>query len=273
MAEPRDGAEAIRRLMAEVDAMPRQELPGFMEWAYNHPGILTSRTKEPRQYDQDVRRAVFLERLRRDHPDAAHNAGLFHAADKAGLESLRSPYQPYSTAPWTLGPDHPISNAGRWMRSLPAAVYATGQMVANEFNPKAPPYPQAYSDYAKNMNNLLVFGEPFGANRNHMRDMADMRQREAAMPWRQIVPESALEEARAIDGLLAEPKTGQQFLSEAGVDGVGGAILGGLMDAAIDPLYSPAKTVKGIAFDFGPSTLPQLIEGAYRAIDSVRPAY
>lgn len=266
MAEPRDGAEAIRRLMAEVDAMPRQELPGFMEWAYNHPGILTSRTKEPRQYDQDVRRAVFLERLRRDHPDAAHSAGLFHAADKAGLEALRSPYQPYSV-------DAPLSNAGRWMQSLPAAVYATGQMVANEFNPKAPPYPQAYDDYAKNMNNLLVFGEPFGANRNHMRDMADMRQREAAMPWRQIVPESVLEEGRAIDGLLAEPKTGRQFLSEAGVNGPVAAVWGGLMDATIDPLYSPAKTIKGVAVDFGPSTLPPLIEGAYRAIDYSRPAY
>lgn len=266
MAEPRDGAEAIRRLMAEVDAMPRQELPGFMEWAYNHPGILTSRTKEPRQYDQDVRRAVFLERLRREHPDAAHSAGLFHAADKAGLESLRSPYQPYSV-------DAPLSNAGRWMQSLPAAVYATGQMAANEFNPKAPPYPQAYDDYAKNMNNLLVFGEPFGANRNHMRDMADMRQREAAMPWRSIVPEAALEEARVIDGLLAEPKTGRQFLAEAGVAGPGAAVWGGLMDAVIDPLYSPAKTLKGVVVDFGPGLAPPLLEGAYRAIDSVRPAY
>ncbi len=266
MAEPRDGGEAIRRLMAEVDAMPRQELPGLVGWAYNHPGILTSRTKEPRQYDQDVRRAAFLERLRRDHPEAAHNAGLFHAADAAGLEALRSPYQPYSA-------DAPLSNAGRWMQSLPAAVYATGQMAANEFNPKSPPYPQAYDDYAKNMNNFLVFGEPFGVNQNHMRDMADMRQREAAMPWKQIVPEQQLEDARAIQGLLAEPKSGREFLSEAGVDGTVAAAWGGLMDAVIAPLYSPAKTLKGVAIDYGPSVAPGLIGGAYQALDAVRPSY
>lgn len=266
MAEPIDEAEAIRRLIAEVDALPKRELPGFASWAYNHPGVLTSRTKDPRQYDQDARRAYFLERVRKDHRDYAHDRGLYHLGSDSNLESLRSPYQPYSV-------DGPLSNAARWAQSLPAAVYATGQMLANEMDPKVRPYPDAYDDYAKNINNLAVFAEPLGVNKNHMRDMADMRDREAAMSWRRIVPQDQLEEVRQVYGQMAEPKTGSQFLGEAGVSGPAGRILGGLMDATIDPFYSPARTLKGVAVDFGPSLAPTLLGEGWRAVQDMRPSY
>lgn len=266
MAEPVDEAEAIRRLIAEVDALPKQELPGFASWAYNHPGILTSRTKDPRQYDQDVRRAYFLERVRKNHGGYAHDQGLFHLGDKASLESLRSPYQPYSV-------DGPLSNASRWAQSLPAAVYATGQMLANEMDPKVRPYPGAYDDYAKNINNLAVFAEPLGVNKNHMRDMADMRDREAAMSWRQIIPQEQLEEVRQAYGHLASPKDGSQFLEEAGVRGAAGRALGALMDATIDPFYSPARTLKGVAVDFGPGLAPTLLGEGWQAVQGLRPTY
>lgn len=248
MAEPT--SDAIRRLIDEVDALPKHEMPGFMSWAYNHPGVLTSRTKDPRQYDADMRRAYFLERVRRDEPDYAHDAGLFHQASKGNLAQLRSPYQPYSE-------DHPYLNLARWSQSLPAAVMATGQMAANEFNPKAPPYPDAYDDYAKNMNNVLMFGEPFGVNKNHMRDMADMREAEARLPWKMIVPKEALAERRALVGLLATPKTGSEYLAEAGVTGAGGEMLGRVMDATLDPFYSPSRQAIGLAADYGPGLFPE----------------
>jgi len=276
MAGPIDEAEAIRRLIAEVDALPKRELPGFTSWAYNHPGVLTSRTKDPRQYDQDARRAYFLERVRKDHRDFAHDQGLYHLGSDANLESLRSPYQPYSSAGPLLAAtanDSPLANAGRLFQSLPAAVYASGQMLANEMDPKVRPYPDAYDDYAKNINNLAVFAEPLGVNKNHMRDMADMRDREAAMSWRQIVPQDRLEEVRQVYGQLADPKTGSQFLEEAGVKGAGGRVLGALMDGTIDPFYSPARTLKGVAVDFGPSLVPTLLGEGWQAVQNMRPHY
>lgn len=276
MAEPVDEAEAIRRLIAEVDALPKRELPGFASWAYNHPGILTSRTKDPRQYDQDARRAYFLERVRRDHRDFAHDQGLYHLGSASNLESLRSPYQPYSSAGPLLAAttnDSPLANAGRLFQALPGAVYASGQMLANEMDPKVRPYPDAYDDYARNINNLAVFAEPLGVNKNHMRDMADMRGREAAMSWRQIVPQEQLEEVRQAYGQLASPKDGSQFLAEAGVRGAAGRVLGALMDATIDPFYSPARTLKGVAVDFGPGLAPTLLSEGWNAVQSLRPAY
>lgn len=256
MAEP--AADSIRRLIGEVDALPKHEMPGFMSWAYNHPGVLTSRTKDPRQYDADMRRAHFLERVRREQPDYAHDAGLFHQASRRNLEQLRSPYQPYSV-------DGPLSNAGRWAQSLPAAVMASGQMLADAIDPSAARYPNAADDYAKSMNNFLVVAEPFGVNKNHMRDMADMRDAEARLPWKVIVPPDVLEESRALQGLLSSPKTGSQYLAEAGVQGPVGNVWGAVMDATLDPLYSPSKALKGVAMDYGPGVLPEAIRVAVEA--------
>jgi hypothetical protein len=244
--------EAIRRLIEETDALPRHELPdrpapGKTAWSEANR-TFWRRVKDPRQYDKDMRRAYFLEKLRNEHRDYAHDQRLYPGQyGVSTLEDLRDHTQPYTG-------DDSLSNASRWMASLPGAVYATGQMLANAVDPVATPYPSAPDDYAKNMNNLLIFGEPFGVNKNHMRDMADMRDREAARSWK-ILPtgpyNDAISEDRLLAGLIASPKSGERFLSEAGVSGPVAHIWGGVMDGTVDPLYSPAKTLKGVAVDYG----------------------
>lgn len=257
--------DLIRQLIDETNALPRHERPTGFDLTRQHPSRfgIGNQVKSAQRYDQDMRRAHFLERLKEaDRTQYARVAG-------DDLEALRSPYQPLSA-------DHPLMNAGRWFGSLPGAVYATGQMLANKVDPEANPYPNAADDYAKNMNSFLFFlDEPFGKNKNQMRDMQDMRTEQDAMPWdalgapRQVI-DAVIEAPYAAQ---ASPKSGEQFLNEAGVEGMPAQVGGAVMDATIDPFMTPAKTWGGLALDYGlgsaHGTVPAAIEGIRRLRDGV----
>lgn len=271
--------DLIRQLIDETNALPKHSLPTGFDLYRQNPGRMGFgyQQKSPERYDQDMRRAHFLERLKEaDRTEYARVAG-------DDLESLRSPYQPLSA-------DHPLVNAGRWFSSLPGAVYATGQMLANKVDPEANPYPNAADDYAKNMNNFLFFlDEPFGKNKNQMRDMQDMRTAQDAVPWDALgAPRDVIDQI--VEGpyaAKATPKSGSEFLSETHLAGPErqvlepytkpAAVLGGaFMDATIDPLFG-ATTLPGLALEYGigaaHGTVPTAIEGIRALRDYVNPPW
>ena len=266
--------DLIRQLIEETEALPTQELPGAWSWAVNHPGVLSYRTKDPARYDQDMRRAHFLEQMDKRAP-ASRTREMLQAGQSDSLRALRSPYEPY-------GADGPLSNFGRLYDSLPGAVYATGKMLANKMDPEVTPYPEAYDDYAKNINNLVVFAEPMGKNKNHMRDMQDMRDAQARLKWHAgLVPGEMPREYA--DALIAEeaaqhasPKGGREFLEDAGLSGNTARVGGSLMDAVVDPLFIPGKTWLGLGADLGLGSIhgtgPAAIDAIRRLIEP-RPAY
>lgn len=255
-------ALAIRNLRAEAEGLPKAEVPAYRGRA---PSQIWSRPKSAAEYDKDMRRAHFFDR--------AEEAGFDTQTTEEQIRALRSPWGEY-------GPDLPLSNAGRWFSSFPGAVYATGQMLANQVDPLANPYPDAYRDLAKNVNNIVIFAEPMGTNLNHMRDMSDMRDAVHAMPIG--APLALRDEVREAYRRKADPKTGREMLEEARADELigrtGTRVLGGTMDATFDPLFlaGPSKTWGGLFMDYGlgsmHETLPVAIEGAAAAKEYLRPS-
>lgn len=258
-----DSEDLIRQLIEETNQLPRHELPGMWDWAKDHPGILTSRTKSPERYDADMRRAYFFEQAKERARDQYRSSPeMLRAGLPDEIRKLRSPYQQY-------GADSPLSNFGRWAGSLPAAVYATGQMLANEVDPDVTPYPDAYDGFAKSINNFVVVAEPMGVNKNHMRDMQEMRAEQDSLPWHSSIPrqdwDSVVNQAYS---QKAETKDGRQYLAEAGLTGPVPQAIGLLMDATLDPFMSPSKTWGGLALDYGlgtaHGTIPAAIDAAAR---------
>lgn len=263
-----DEADIIRQLIEETNALPRHELPTGFQWAMNHPSVLAYRTKDASRYDKDMRRAYFVEKARErgleneGSPDLRAQLLRTTADD---IRALKSAYEPY-------GADWPIYNSARWFSSLPGAAYAGSQMLANAVDPVAKPYPEAYDDFSKNVNNLAAFAEPMGRNRNHMRDMEDMRTAMASTPWTVLRPGESDDLIRQVYSNEAEPKTGSQVLAEAGVDGPAGKVLGGVMDATIDPFFSRSKTMGQFLMDYGLGSMHETVPLAVETIRKIRPA-
>jgi hypothetical protein len=122
------------------------------------------------------------------------------------------------------------------------------------------------------MNNILFFmDEPFGKNQNQQRDMQEMRDAQDSIPWDAMVPRGLTDNvARQIYEPRAEPKTGKEFLGEAGVKGPVGAVFGAVMDATLDPLMTPSKTWGGLAVDYGLGTAHGTIPVAVEAAEAIR---
>lgn len=268
-------AVALRNLIAETNALPPQRPEDNEEYdsLYNP---LWYRTKTQQQYDQDMRKVHFLERAKEMGLHRSGNSSislpvLRHSEDD--IRKLRSPREVY-------GEDWPIYNAARLFSSPPAMIYATGQMLANKVDPVANPYPNAADDYAKSMNNMLFFmDEPFGKNKNHMRDMQDMRDEMAAVPWDAGIRSPEMEDmyrasVRQAYAQKSNPKTGKEFLREAGVQRDIGdtatALAGAGMDFAIDPLMSPSNSVGGLLLDVGLGTAHETLPLGVEAIRYLR---
>lgn len=280
---------AIRNLKAEAEGLPRAELPRRSVHV-PEPSVLLSRRKTADEYDKDMRRAHFLER--------AEEAGLRTDATENQIRQLRSPY--------TYGPDSPLANAGRWFSSMPGAIYAGGQMLSNAIDPVVEPssgkttvpYPEAYDDFRKNVNNFVIFAEPMGKNLNHMRDMQDMNHALYSLPVEHDLYDAAArrraarelpnvrpEELPTIRDMIreaysaqAEPKIGSEYLREAGAEGIlgqaGTSALGGVMDATLDPsiFFGRAKTMGQFLMDYGLGTMHETIPAAVKAKEYFRPS-
>jgi hypothetical protein len=286
-----DNYDAIlRRLAEETDALPRQELPGFMSWAANHPSVMNYRTKNPERYDQDKRRAHFLNRVREEIPGSSSGslAERYPAINAAiGQESIDASASPYES----YGEDHPAWNAAVWMQSLPSAVYATGQMLANKVDPEANPYPDAPRQFAKSMNTFTgilpgMSTEDLGLlpkNLSRWRDLQDMRD-EMTPSWKVMDPRygDAMTKAKYRQDLLS----GEEFLEGAGVSKNYSPVLGAALDVGIDPFTgygsaaklsragrgAEAMKVLGVDAGFGiaPLAIPAAIGGVYDSATEIR---
>jgi hypothetical protein len=274
----------IRRLAEETDALPKQELPGLMSWAINHPSVMNYRTKNPARYDQDKRRAHFLNRVREEIPGSAGGSlaeqypAINAAIGQENIDASASPYEEY-------GEDHPAWNAAVWMQSLPSAVYATGQMLANKVDPEANPYPDAPRQFAKSMNTFTggVTEGLLPKNLSRWRDLQDMRD-EMTPSWKVMDPRygDAMTKAKYSQDLLS----GEEFLEGAGVSKNYSPVLGAALDVGIDPFtgYSSAsklarmgkgaEAMKVLGVDAGlgmaPLAIPAAVGGAYDSATEIR---
>ncbi len=276
----------LRRLAAETDALPQSK-----PTSWPPVDFLNYRTKNPERYDQDRRRAHFLRRLEEEIPNHRDRASLGQGTIvlRDDLKSMESPYEPY-------GQDHPLWNTAVWMQSLPSAVYATGQMLANKVDPEGKPYPDAPEQFAKSVNTLtapldapMLVGLPgmsteslgiLPKNTSRWRDLQDMRD-QMTPSWRNLQPQAGDQFIQS----QYEPDQleGRAFLAKAGVDA---PLLGDLMDATIDPLSglgSAAKlsragkslqALKELGWDYGIgtsfSTVPYGMRKAQEAGESIR---
>jgi hypothetical protein len=282
-----DEAEVIRRLIAETEALPKAELPSFMEWAAGHPSIINYRTKSPQRYDQDARRAHFMDKVLAEYP-GAYRSERFPEPMREALYAhhkdpnrLKSAYEPYTE-------DHPLVNAATWMASLPAAVAATSQMAANAVDPVARPYPKAEDNYARAVNTFTGgLTEDLGLlpkNQNAMRSAMDMRDKRDSLPWKTLdtrVPDAMIDSAFASDRRLTDSV---QSLRGAGVPESVAEPWGRVMDATLDPLVSLSAASKlsragknwdaskQLLGDYGIGTagytVPMAIQGASNAYDT-----
>ena len=236
-----DDSEFIRQLIAETESLPKAELPGFMEWAAGHPSILNYRTKSPQRYDQDARRAHFMDKVLEKYP-GAYRSERFPEPMREALyahhqdpKRLKSAYEPYTE-------DHPLVNTATWMASLPAAVAATSQMAANAVDPAQNRYPDAADDYARAVN-TFTFGltEDAGLlpkNKNAMRAAVDMRDHRDAIPWKTLdtrFPDAMIDRAAAGERRMTDSV---ESLRGAGVPESVAEPVGRVMDATMDPLVS-----------------------------------
>lgn len=298
-----DEAEIIRQLIAETEARPAPAPQSRWEWAKGHPGFLTYRTKPDYRREQDDKAAYFASEFMRRAPQiAAHYPGVVENSLSDSQRALQSPYTP-------MGPDGPYSSVGRWWGSMPQMLMAGGKMLGNEvhhavtnygtspqawggghtwggqmgdtsnipagagpqpFSKDTAPYPEAYDQYAKAMNNLLVFGEPFGVNKNHMRDMEEMRAEADSVSWRAPLPRAVYDElAHDAGERKAEVMGGEDYMNRSGVHGNAGMLWGGLMDWMLDPAV-PATTLGGFALDAGAGMAHTLLPLAGQAAEQIR---
>lgn len=262
----------IRQLIEETNAQPKYELPGWGAWAYGHPGVLTHGTKSPERYDQDMRRAYFIEQAKARLPKAEFmRIPLGGDNEAARLESLKSPYQRYggddTWAP-ALGEGAPLNVASKWWGAMPAGIYAIGQQVANEIDPEANPYPNAKADYDRAMN-MLTGSDWFKRGDNPMHAAAQARARQDAIPWDAGGREDY---RRLIESASAySPKSGSEYIAESGATFPGYRLLGGLMDATVDPFFSRPRALGEAVMDYGIGTMHETVPAASSAFSYIRP--
>lgn len=233
-------SDVIRKLVEETNALPPAEMPGWMAWAYNHPGIVTHKTKAQERMNADAKRAYFVEQAEKRVPEWFRTQPeLIEASRRVNMDSLRSPYEPYAKEGQLLGEESPVWNAAVSFSSLPSAVYATGQMLANKVDQisgsPAVTYPEAYDRYAESMKNL-------GAAVGSRGELGEMRAEQDAIPWQAINPGPM--EAHVQSKYKPHIIDGNEFLSRAGVDPTTAQVAGAGMDIMLDPFSSVSGATK-----------------------------
>lgn len=274
--------EILRRLAEETEALPKADPPSLPAWNF-----ITYRNKNADRFDQDRRRAHFLKRVRDEVKGEARHAltgDLIDAMDPEKIRNLESPYE-------LRGQDHPVWNSLVWMQSLPSAVYATGQMLANKVDPEANPYPDAPAQFAKSLNTftggvasdvgILPANTP-----SRWRDLQEMRDK-MTTKWYELDP--TRNDAEVQSQYDTDVLSGDKFLEGAGITGPVGRYGGALLDTFIDPYSSLPKAAalaragKGMAamgqlgtdaaMGMGLTAVPDAIDAGKKIRDLLNPAY
>lgn len=280
-----DPVDFIRSLLREP--LPKPEEPGMPLnwWMYE--------AKSPERLAADRRAAYVLDKINERYPNAHHHPYIpeqYRAAayeHKKNPDYLKSGHQPRGAGfsfisdedaklgrPSNWGIPEFAMNSLRWAQSFPTALYNTGQMIGNEvhkavsddYADKYVPYPEAYDQFAYNMNTLsggltsndksLALGSIPAARQyalpsdlSYWKDLQDIKMqqdRAATAMSRAIYP--GIEFHRQAIGNIGQGKVnemmpeGDDFLERSGVPAEYAEWIGPFMDSAIGlpPSIGPA---------------------------------
>ena len=241
MADAQDIA-FLRKLIDETNAQPKAQMPGRMSLLFNHPGILTSEIKSEQQYDQDMRRKYFLDRVAQEYENEAvlpENVRSPLLAYKRGeMDDLGSPYQNNGL----LQGRSPTFKGFQWWASLPAAAMNAARMGANAIDPAQKRYPDAAQNLAKNINTLTFYGAedaglvPKGTG-TVADDYAAEKEARGSIPWTRLDKSQDIANLREMSQAMIDRSipSGGQYLMEAGVPENAALAWGGVMDMMLDP--------------------------------------
>jgi hypothetical protein len=288
--EPSD-ADFIRQLIAETEALPRAKMPGGMSLLANHPGVLSYETKTPEQYDADVRRKHFLEKVSEKYPNASYLpsdiGGPLTDYRQGNLGDLGSPYQ-YNGM---FSGRSPIGKGMAALGSVAAIPINASRMLAHNIDPAQNRFPDASKNLAVAANTLSMYGledagvvpKGTGTIENEYDAEAEAR---AKVPWAVLdrrKPDAALREVA--EGNIARTlPTPSEHLMEAGVPWWAALPWGGSMDMIMDPypgfigaaraaragLPAGAMLAKEAAIGMGPGTAIPTAYGAVEGYNALR---
>lgn len=248
MADASD-IEFLRRLIDETNAQPKAKMPGTLSLMLNHPGILTSETKTPQQYDQDMRRKHFLDKAGEyfenpmSAPPEMRSALLNY--QRGEMDDLGTPYQYQGVFQGRL----PTAKGFQWWASLPATAYNAAKLAGDAIAPGM--YPEAGKNMAKAANTLgLGFPEDVGlvprGTGTIVQDYDREREARGRIPWYQLDTDQEfgrLADVRQASIDKAIP-SGSQYLESVGADVPGYRIWGGVMDGMLDPFAATGATLR-----------------------------
>jgi hypothetical protein len=236
--------EFLRQLVRETNALPQHAMPGFFSRIVNHPGAMAYQTKSEDQYDQDMRRAHFLEKINERFPHGAAGHLPYEVVGPAidykygKMPDLKSPYQR-----GLLTPGSHLSNVMNGMAALPSAAYSLSGVLANSVDPEAPWDPQAEKRLARAVNTLTMYGaEDFGlvpkGTGTFADELPEQRRQKEQVSWQTLDPSSdyaAIDEAthkKQWEGT----RTGFDHYTDLGASPGLATALGFFSDAALDPV-------------------------------------
>lgn len=248
MADTSD-IEFLRRLIDETNAQPKAKMPGTLSLMLNHPGILTSETKSPQQYDQDMRRKYFLDKAGEyfenpmSAPTEMRTALLKY--QRGEMDDLGTPYEYQGLFQGRA----PTAKGFQWWASLPATAYNAAKLAGDAIAPGM--YPEAGKNMAKAANTFgFGFPEDVGlvprGTGTIVQDYDQEREARGSVPWYQLDADTdfrrlADQRQAAIDEAVP---SGGQYLQSVGADVPGVNVWGGVMDSMLDPFTATASTLK-----------------------------
>lgn len=238
-------SDELRRLIAETNALPKAQLPGWGSLTWNHPGVLAYGVKDPQQYDQDMRRAHFLDAAKVMEDLPPQLALEAHRYKTGQMGDLRSPYHRRGY----LAPGAPLHNAMGWMQSLPSMGYHASAMLANAVDPVAPYDPDAKRKFDSALNTFTMYGAedrglvPKGTP-TIMEPVSAGKEAMGSVPWHRLSPDNVYGVIDAVtsaaqSGMLMDGRT---HLTRAGVPSAAAGVLGAVMDGTMDPFVGLPTT-------------------------------
>lgn len=284
-------AAIIRKLIEETNALPRAEMPNRLSLMANPALLATSEIKSPQQYDQDMRRKHFLDKLSKEFPNPNYLphqlAGPLSKYNHGRMSDLDSPYQYNGVFQGRA----PLAKAFQWWASMPAMALNTSRLAANAIDPAQKRYPDAGKNLAKAVNTLTVYGaEDYGLVPKGTGTVADDFANESyargQVPWMALdrsEPFGEIRESTQANIDRAIPSS-YQHLAEAGIPENVAMPWGAMMDMMMDPhpgfVGAASRARRGLPYGrelarevglgMGPSSAPPAVDAARRGYGALR---
>lgn len=281
----------ILKLIEETNALPKAQMPNRLALLANPALLATSEIKSPQQYDQDMRRKHFLDKLSDEFrnpnylpPDLS---GPLIEYKHGRMDDLGSPYQYNGFFQGRA----PLAKGFQWWASMPAAALNASRLAADAIDPAQKRFPDAGKNLAKAVNTLTAYGaEDYGMVPKGTGTVADDYAAEhyarGQVPWQALDRSKPFGEIREITQANIDRAipSSHQHLMESGVPEGAALPWGAMMDMMLDPypgfVGAAAKARRGLPFarellgeaglGMGPSMLPPTIDAARGGYGALR---